>query len=83
MLQSSSASGSRLDGGRLRGDGGGSSDEDMSKDLRQRLQEEASLYRRRLDTYRQAQQNQAALVSRLQAKVIFFFSITLPIIEHI
>lgn len=39
-------------------------------DLRQRLQEEASLYRRRLETYRQAQQNQAALVSRLQAKVL-------------
>lgn len=64
-------SGGRTDGGRLRGDGGGgSSDEDsLRTDLRQRLQEEASLYRRRLDTYRQAQQNQAALVSRLQAKV--------------
>lgn len=65
---------SRGDGGRLRGDGGGSSDEDsmarQNLDLRQRLQDEASLYRRRLDTYRQAQQNQAALVSRLQAKVL-------------
>lgn len=62
-----------MEGGRLRGDGGASSDEDtisrQNLDLRQRLQEEASLYRRRLDTYRQAQQNQAALVSRLQAKV--------------
>lgn len=59
----------------MRGDGGGaSSDEDslsrQNVDLRQRLHEEASAYRRRLDTYRQAQQNQAALVSRLQAKVI-------------
>ncbi|XP_063909729.1 rootletin isoform X3 [Zophobas morio] len=70
--ESSSASGSRADGGRLRGDGGGSSDEDSSRqlDLRQRLQEEASIYRRRLDAYRQAQQDQAALVSRLQAKVL-------------
>lgn len=62
-----------MEGGRLRGDGGASSDEDslsrQNVDLRQRLQEEANLYRRRLDTYRQAQQNQAALVSRLQAKV--------------
>jgi rootletin len=68
-------SGSRADGGRLRGDGGGgSSDEDSASrqnvDLRQRLHEEASIYRRRLDTYRQAQQDQAALVSRLQAKVL-------------
>ncbi|CAG9769436.1 unnamed protein product [Ceutorhynchus assimilis] len=71
---SSTASGSRTDAGRLRGDGGGgSSDEDLTRqqqDLRQRLQDEASLYRRRLETYRQAQQNQAALVSRLQAKVL-------------
>lgn len=68
-------SGSRLEAGRLRGDGGASSDEDsltrQNLDLRQRLQEEASLYRKRLDTYRQAQQNQAALVSRLQAKVFY------------
>lgn len=58
---------------RLRGDGGGaSSDEDLAKqntDLRQRLHDEAALYRKRLDTYRMAQQNQATLVSRLQAKV--------------
>uniref|UniRef100_A0A6P7GY35 Rootletin isoform X1 n=2 Tax=Diabrotica virgifera virgifera TaxID=50390 RepID=A0A6P7GY35_DIAVI len=69
---SSSGTGGRTDSGRLRGDGGGgSSDEDvMSKELRHRLQEEASLYRKRLDTYKQAQQNQAALVSRLQAKVL-------------
>lgn len=76
-LQSSSGSGTRLEGGgRLRGDGGGGSSDEETRDLRQRLQEEASLYRRRLDTYRQAQQNQAALVSRLQAKVsrIFFFA---------
>lgn len=38
--------------------------------LRHRLEEEQSTYKRRLDTYRQAQQNQAALVSRLQAKVL-------------
>lgn len=53
------------------------SDEDLSPDalvrqnyeLRHRLEEEAASYKRRLDTYRQAQQHQAALVSRLQAKV--------------
>lgn len=59
--------------GRLRTDGGASSEEDLARtntDLRQRLQDEASLYRRRLETYKQAQQNQAALVSRLQAKVL-------------
>ncbi|KAK9879238.1 hypothetical protein WA026_004087, partial [Henosepilachna vigintioctopunctata] len=66
----------RIDGGRLRGDGGGggSSDEDTftrdNLDLRLRLQEEASIYKRRLDHYRQAQSNQASLISRLQAKVI-------------
>lgn len=42
----------------------------QNHELRERLQEEASLYRRRLDTYRQAQQNQAALVGRLQSKVL-------------
>ncbi|XP_050294395.1 rootletin isoform X2 [Anthonomus grandis grandis] len=71
---SSTASGSRGESSRLRGDGGGgSSDEDLTRqqqDLRQRLQDEAALYRRRLETYKQAQQNQAALVSRLQAKVL-------------
>ncbi|XP_024946085.1 rootletin isoform X3 [Cephus cinctus] len=54
------------------------SDEDLSPDalvrqnyeLRHRLEEEAASYKRRLDTYRQAQQHQAALVSRLQAKVL-------------
>lgn len=39
-------------------------------ELRERLQEDAALYRRRLDTYKQAQQNQAALVARLQSKVL-------------
>lgn len=38
--------------------------------LRVRLQEDADLYRKRLDTYKQAQQNQAALVARLQSKVL-------------
>lgn len=42
----------------------------QNQDLRQRLQEEAGNYRRRLDTYKQAQQNQAALVGRLQSKVL-------------
>ncbi|KAL0100440.1 hypothetical protein PUN28_019642 [Cardiocondyla obscurior] len=54
------------------------SDEDLSPDalirqnyeLRHRLEEETASYKRRLDTYRQAQQHQAALVSRLQAKVL-------------
>lgn len=56
---------------------GRDSDEDLSPDalvrqnyeLRHRLEEEAASYKRRLDTYRQAQQHQATLVSRLQAKV--------------
>ncbi|XP_049535344.1 valacyclovir hydrolase [Anopheles darlingi] len=43
----------------------------QNNELRHRLQEEANNYRRRLDTYKQAQNNQAALVSRLQAKVIY------------
>lgn len=38
--------------------------------LRARLQEDAELYQKRLDTYKQAQQNQAALVARLQSKVL-------------
>lgn len=38
--------------------------------LRHRLEEESSAYKRRIDAYRQAQQNQATLVSRLQAKVL-------------
>lgn len=42
----------------------------QNHELRQRLQEESSSYRRRLDTYKQAQSNQSALVSRLQAKVM-------------
>jgi rootletin len=40
--------------------------------LRRRLEDEAASYKRRLETYRQAQQHQAALVSRLQAKVMFW-----------
>lgn len=42
----------------------------QNQELRHRLHEEASNYRRRLDTYKQAQQNQAQLVSRLQSKVM-------------
>ncbi|XP_055529661.1 rootletin isoform X2 [Wyeomyia smithii] len=42
----------------------------QNNELRHRLQEEASNYRRRLETYKQAQNNQAALVSRLQTKVL-------------
>lgn len=42
----------------------------QNQELRQRLQDESSSYRRRLDTYKQAQSNQSALVSRLQAKVL-------------
>lgn len=61
------------------------SDEDLSPDalvrqnyeLRHRLEQEAASYKRRLDTYRQAQQHQAALVSRLQAKVNISNSISL------
>lgn len=73
----------RAEGGR--GESSGEDQRDGSPDtlyrqnleLRHRLEEEASNYKRRLDTYRQAQQHQAALVSRLQAKVssISHFSI--------
>ena len=42
----------------------------QNHELRQRLQDESNNYRRRLDTYKQAQSNQSALVSRLQAKVL-------------
>ena len=42
----------------------------QNQELRQRLQEESNSYRRRLDTYKQAQTNQSALVSRLQSKVL-------------
>lgn len=42
----------------------------QNQELRQRLQEESSNYRRRLDTYKQAQSNQSALVGRLQTKVL-------------
>nr|CAD7197852.1 unnamed protein product [Timema douglasi] len=42
----------------------------QNQDLRRRLEDEAANYKRRLETYRTAQQHQAALVSRLQAKVL-------------
>lgn len=42
----------------------------QNQELRHRLHEEASNYRRRLDTYKQSQQNQAQLVNRLQSKVM-------------
>lgn len=38
-------------------------------DLRRRIEDEEANYRRKLDTYRLAQQHQATLVSRLQTKV--------------
>lgn len=41
----------------------------QNQELRRRLDEDSANYRRRLDTYRQAQKHQATLVSRLQAKV--------------
>lgn len=40
--------------------------------LHERLREETARYDRRLDTYKLAQQRQAVLVSRLQAKVRIF-----------
>ncbi|CAD6231744.1 GSCOCG00001565001-RA-CDS [Cotesia congregata] len=65
-------------GGLETGGGDRGSDEELHPDtlirqnfeLRHRLEEEAASYKRRLNTYRQAQQHQAALVSRLQAKVL-------------
>ncbi|EDW81196.1 uncharacterized protein Dwil_GK11156 [Drosophila willistoni] len=41
----------------------------QNQELRQRLADESHTYRRRLDTYKQAQHNQANLVSRLQSKI--------------
>ncbi|XP_067617480.1 rootletin isoform X1 [Eurosta solidaginis] len=41
----------------------------QNHELRQRLSDESSNYRRRIDSYKQAQQNQANLVSRLQSKI--------------
>ncbi|XP_034661483.1 rootletin [Drosophila subobscura] len=41
----------------------------QNQELRQRLADESHSYRRRLDTYKQAQHNQANLVSRLQSKI--------------
>lgn len=38
-------------------------------DLRRRIEDEEANYKRKLDTYRLAQQHQATLVSRLQTKV--------------
>ncbi|XP_028036829.1 rootletin-like [Bombyx mandarina] len=42
----------------------------QNEELRARLAGEAADHKRRLDAYRRAQQGQAALVSRLQAKVL-------------
>lgn len=42
----------------------------QNQDLRRRLEEESNNYKKRLETYKQAQQHQAALVSRLQAKIL-------------
>lgn len=54
--------------------GGVSSDLQRQNDeLRARLAGEAADHKRRLDAYRRAQQGQAALVSRLQAKVIILY----------
>ena len=38
--------------------------------VQSRLEEETSAYKRRLESYRQAQHQQALLVARLQSKVI-------------
>lgn len=43
--------------------------------LHERLRDEAARYDRRLDTYKLAQQRQAVLVSRLQAKVSFLVAL--------
>lgn len=46
----------------------------QNEELRARLAGENADHKRRLDAYRRAQQGQAALVSRLQAKVLFIVS---------
>lgn len=45
----------------------------QNSDLQRKLDEEAVVNRKKLDAYRTSQQQQAALVSKLQAKVSFFF----------
>ncbi|KAF6213862.1 hypothetical protein GE061_011587 [Apolygus lucorum] len=40
-------------------------------DFRRRLEDEASSYRRKIETYKEAQKQQAELVSRLQAKTLW------------
>lgn len=53
----------------------------QNEELRARLAGESADHKRRLDAYRRAQQGQAALVSRLQAKVFFnfqFYKATTP-----
>ncbi|OWR52848.1 Rootletin [Danaus plexippus plexippus] len=49
---------------------GGSDLRRQNEELRARLAGESADHKRRLETYRRAQQGQAALVSRLQAKVL-------------
>ncbi|XP_017084108.2 rootletin [Drosophila eugracilis] len=60
-------------GGGGGGIGGGGGDPSallrQNQELRQRLADESHSYRRRLDTYKQAQHNQANLVTRLQSKI--------------
>ena len=69
----------RLDRGRMNSENSSLADKsemDASQlirenlDLKHRLGEEEAIYRRKLDTYRLAQQHQATLVSRLQTKVL-------------
>lgn len=42
----------------------------QNQELRQRLHDDSANYRKKLETYKHAQSNQAALVSRLQTKVL-------------
>lgn len=53
-----------------------------NSDLRQRLEEEEASYRRKIDTYRLAQQHQATLVSRLQSKVRIHHTTALAETSH-
>ncbi|XP_066581176.1 centrosome-associated protein CEP250 [Prorops nasuta] len=73
---------SKMELNRNNGGGDRSTEDDLSPDalvrqnfeLRHRLEQETASYKRRLETYKQAQQHQATLVSRLQAKVLQYKS---------
>ncbi|XP_014271469.1 rootletin isoform X1 [Halyomorpha halys] len=70
MPQRTRGEGSRSSAGSGMGDDPPPSDYRHSSELKRMLEDEAASCRRRIETYKQAQQHQAALVSKLQAKLL-------------